>query len=213
VIALSYVWPPEWMQELKDWAQLAAWFAAIIGGSIAAQRAIAEMRASRHQREEELRWKQANSAKELITDIHHHPLASSAVRMLDWSEGATDYQLSPTTAPIKIRYAEVLSGLQKPQVDSDDVEKYVQECFDWFFYYIDRIQHYIDRGLVTFADVQSVFKAYAIKISCHKDIYEKFMSSKQYDLALKFWRQCTEYAQGETGPSQGPGSKHHGAGV
>lgn len=201
------------MQELKDWAQLTAWFAAIIGGYIAAQKAIAEMHASTRQREEELRWKQANSAKELIADIHHHPLASSAVRMLDWSEGTTDYQLSPATAPRKIGYTEVLSALRKPQVDSDEVEKYVQECFDWFFYYIDRIQHYIDRGLVTFADVQSVFKAYAIKIFCHEDIYEKFMLSKQYDLALKFWCQCTEYAQAGTAPSQGSRSTHHGAGV
>ena len=192
------------MQEAKDWAQLVAWIAAIIGGWIAAQKAIKEMRASRQQREDELRWKQANSSKELISDIHQHPLACNAVHMMDWNEGTALYQIAPGNS-VKIGYDAVLSALQKKQPDClGEPETYIQDCFDWFFYYIDRIQHYIDRGLITFADVSSVFKPYAKKIGCEKKVYEKFMLAKHYDLALQFWNQYKEFKIIQAGEGSPP---------
>jgi hypothetical protein len=59
---------PEIVNNLRDWAQIIALPAALF----AAIKAIYELRESRLLRAEELRWKRANAAKELLDDIHNH---------------------------------------------------------------------------------------------------------------------------------------------
>ena len=196
-VRTSSPWPPAWMTELKDWAQLLVWLVAVVGGYFATKKTLAEIKASTEQRKEDLAWRRANSAKELIDDIHHHPLASSAVQMMDWDQGATDQKVTPEKT-VKITYSEVLDVLKKQQSECrNEIEIHVQGCFDWFFYYVNRIQHYIDRRVISFDDVRSVFIPYARKIGRHRDIYNKFIISRQYELAPKFWGQYQEYREND----------------
>jgi hypothetical protein len=82
---------------VKDWVEVAFWAATIIGGGITAWRAISEVAENRQQRVAELRWRRANTAKQLLDDIHHHLLASQAVAVLDFIEGSRVYKLSDGT--------------------------------------------------------------------------------------------------------------------
>jgi hypothetical protein len=74
---------PQTMTAWKDFGQLLGYFVAVPVAVVGLIKAIYEIGASRKQRAEELRWKQANAAKELLDDIHNHELAKQAVHMLD----------------------------------------------------------------------------------------------------------------------------------
>ena len=118
-----------------------------------------EIRESRKLRAEELRWKKANAAKELLDDIHNHELEKNAVHMPDWCDGQAEYEIAPGQKAI-ISYADVLAALAKNTAHSPDPkEAFIRDCFDWFFFRVDRIQHYISRGLIEFEDVSAVFKS------------------------------------------------------
>jgi hypothetical protein len=178
-------------KDLKEWTQALG----IFGVAIAAFKGVWDMRISANQRKADLRWKQANAAKDLIADIHHDPHASKAVTMMDWSEGSSIHQVGPDS--VSLDYVkDVLPALQKDQQsECRDKDFYIHNAFDWFFYYVDRIQHYIDRELIQYEDVRSVFKPYARKIGQHHDLYDKFLSSHDYDLARKFFQKFPEYHQ------------------
>jgi hypothetical protein len=71
--------------DLKDWFQVGAWFVAIIGGLIAASKAVTEARRSNAQRREDMRWKRAEMAKTCLDEIFGDRLSSAAMKMLDWN--------------------------------------------------------------------------------------------------------------------------------
>lgn len=175
-------------QEFRDWIQLAAILVACVGGVIAAFKAIFEIQQSTEQRRAELRWRHAQAAKELITDIHRDRHASNAVLMLDWSEGATEHEVEPGHSEL-LAYRDVLSTLGKAPPDCvSSRDRNIRDAFDWFFYYIDRIELYIETGLIEFIDVRPVFKTYATKIQRDMQVYEPFIQEREYELALRFWR-------------------------
>jgi hypothetical protein len=171
------------LNELKDWIQPLSFLGGFLVGAFGVFKAISEMRAGRRQRAEELRWKRANAAKELLDDIHNHDLAKVAVHMMDWFERHAEYVM-PSGTTETIAYTEVLAALAKNHDEPvRPQEVYIRDCFDWFFYRLDRIEHYIRRGLIDFDDVEAVFHVYAREIAKNKDIFEGFLEFHEYDLA------------------------------
>lgn len=169
----------------REWLQLGVLLLGIGGGLLAAIKALFDLR-------ENLRWKRANAAKDFLTEIHDHRLASQAVTMLDWYDSQHDYEIKDLGKK-NISYQKVLSALEKEQKECrDEVETFVRDCFDWFFYYIDRIEHYISIKLIRFEDVGPVFKPYVKIIERDKYIYVKFMNGHEYELAGKFWARYSE---------------------
>lgn len=172
---------------LKDIFEVGAWAAAIVGGGVAAFAAIIEMRANIKQRFAELRWRRAKAAKEILDDIHHHQRASSACTMMDWHEGAHEYEIQPDVRH-KISYPQIIAALRKGQTQCKDAhEVFIVDCFDWFFYFIDRIEHYIRSGLVDYEDVAPVFKPYASKMQSDWDVFRAFTEARGYESAIAFW--------------------------
>jgi hypothetical protein len=169
---------------------MASWGVAIIGGLIAAFVAISQLKLNANQRKNELRWRQANAAKESINDIHSNNWSRNAVTMLDWSEGQHRLKFEGKDN-IEIFYEEdVIRALGKLQSECSDLEQDIVDCFDWFFYFIDRIEHYIRTNLIEFEDVKDVFSIYSKKIKKHEELYENFMKAHSYELAIAFWKQC-----------------------
>jgi hypothetical protein len=175
----------EVMTLLKEWGQLLAVVVAVVG----LFKVVYEIQESRKQRVEELRWKRANAARELLDDIHNHEFSANAVHMLDWCDGEADYQLVPGGVRETISYSEVLEALKKNgKEDRKPKDIYVRDCFDWYFYRIDRIEHYIRRGLIDFEDVRAVFKVYAQETAKRRRVYDDFLVFHQYELAQEFFR-------------------------
>jgi hypothetical protein len=91
-----------------------------------------------------------------------------------------------------------VAALEKDQEKCDEKEMFIRDCFDWFFYYVDQIQHHIDRRLIEFEDVGHVFKPYAKKLAPDRAVHEAFMEYHHYDLAQKFWASYAAYNNGVT---------------
>jgi hypothetical protein len=191
-------------QDLKEWTQAIG----VLGVAIAAFKGLWDMQSSARQRKADLRWKQANAAKDLIADVHHDKFASNCVRILDWSQGSTVHEIKEGQTVTLSYQQHVLPALQKNDQSACNLDEdhYIRNCFDWFFYYIDRIQHYIDRGLIEFEDVRSVFRPYVRKIGQHRSLYEEFVGFCEYELPLKFLRQYPEYTQAQEVKAQSAGA-------
>lgn len=173
----------QFFHQIKEWT-LPVTLVALI---ISAWKALVEMQRGREQRATELLWKQINTAKELLNDIHTHDLAKNAVHMLDWCDGHADYDICPGTRK-RISYEQVLAALKMNKMPpASDEDVYIRDCFDWFFYRVDRIQHYIDRGLIDLEDVRSVFLPYARELRKNAETFNSFLDFHEYRLARKFF--------------------------
>jgi hypothetical protein len=182
----------ETIKRLHDWGELVGYFLAVpiaIAGLI---KWLYEIAANRKQRADELRWKQAQSAKELLDDIHNHELSKQAVHMMDWEDESAEYWIGDGEEKQKtaITYKEVLDALGKNAKNQrcGKKEAFIRDCFDWFFYRVDRIEHYIRRGLIQFEDVRDVFKVYARQVNARRDVFDGFLRFHEYELAHKFFR-------------------------
>jgi hypothetical protein len=179
---------PQTVNDLKDWGQLLGYFVAVPVALLGIGKAIYEIQQGRKQRADELRWKRANVAKELLDDMHNDRLTKSAIHMLDWCDGQDDYEIQGEKPPITISYSDVLAALtDNPPKQPIFWVVYIRDCFDWFFYRVGRLEHYIRRGLIDFDDVRDVFKVYACEITKNSQIYDSFLAFHQYDLAREFF--------------------------
>ena len=182
----------ETMQQLKDWGQLAGYFIAVPVALVGLGKAVYEISANRKQRASELRWKQAQAAKELLDDIHNHERTKQAVHMMDWVDGSAEYRIRPDLGVV-ISYSEVLQALSRNNGEKcDEKETFIRDCFDWFFYRVDRIEHYIQRELIQFDDVKGVFRFYARQVRSHQDLFRSFLGVHEYELARKFFERYSD---------------------
>lgn len=130
-----------------------------------------------------------------MDDIHNHELAKHAIHMLDWCDGGSDYRINDDAFRYRINYPDVLDALAMNSGEAqDDRSAFIRDCFDWFFYRIDRIEHYIRRGLIQFDDVKDVFKVYAREVAFHEQVYNDFMRFHEYELTRKFFTRFTSGA-------------------
>jgi len=106
--------------------------------------------------------------------------------MLDWSDGRHHYKCG--NRQLHISHADVLSALRKAPKDcTDEREVFVRDCFDWFFYHIDRIEHAIRTEYIDFVDVESVFRPYARKVRMEWGVFEPFITGREYPSAKDFF--------------------------
>ena len=188
------MWPVH-INSIRDALQTVGLFVGLVVAVVGLRKALYEVRASRQQRVDELLWKRINTAKELLEDIHKHDLSKNAVRMLDLCGCRAEYEIGPKS-PVTISYPEVLAALQANQAqDLSAKEIYIRECFDWFFFRVDRIEHYIRRTLIDFDDVQAVFKIYAREFAKQQQVYDEFLDSRGYELAKDFFKRYLSVAE------------------
>lgn len=179
-------------QEIKDVVQIASLLTVSVGGLIAAFKAIYEVQQNRIQRAKELRWRRANVAKEILDEVFSHHLAQNAGLMLDWSERQRNYEIKEGDRQ-PVSYSEVVSALGKEQkAVLDDEEIFIRDSFDYFFYFIDRIEHHIRIKLISFEDVDAPLRRYAKKIEIQRELYESFMRSHGYELAVEFFKRFAD---------------------
>jgi len=174
---------------LMEEVQVIFWIATMVAGIATALIALSNFRKSIRERRLDLLWKQANVAKEFIHEIHTNKFSGAAISMLDWFVIDKADNFDTTRITEKIKYEEVLVAIPKI-IDRtyNDREHYILDCFDWFFYYIDRTEQHIADGLFLFDNVKFIFYPYFKKISQNKELYEVFMKERYYLLAPNFWK-------------------------
>lgn len=172
--------------DIKDYFQIVAWLVASIGGVIAAFKAIVEVRLNRRQREIELRWKQAQLAKELLDEIEENILIRNAKNLIDRPE--YEYHVGENQTEI-ISQEEVINSIGK-EVESlvhlNAKEKFTIECLEELFMKFERLEHLIVIQLIEFDDICDPLYWWVKVMTQKHNNYEEFLVKYEYGQAINF---------------------------
>ena len=146
--------------ELKDLFQVGAWSAAIIGGWIAAQKALFEMNRANTQRAEDLRWKQAEMAKKCLDELFSDPLARAALKMLDWDGLPYTTPAGSKTQPISSVSRHRALRTENTEFGAEPDAPFIRDAFDALYDRLERFEHLIRIRLITFEDVKPAMAYY-----------------------------------------------------
>lgn len=114
-----------------------------------------------------------------MTDIHHSALAARAVEMIDWCDDDRSYRL-PSGAIATFSFGRVEEALAQTR-PRDEVDTHIIDCFDWFLYYIDRVEHYLQNGLILFEDVADTLRPYARTLKNREVAIDRIVELRCYD--------------------------------
>lgn len=186
----------------KDVAQVLSWVAAVVVGALAVWKAVGESRqnreqrertlesakADRQQREQELRWRRAQTGSGLVDRMLSDRLATDAMQMTDWS--GRSYTLSDGTIGT-IGQDDVIRGLRATRGGFGPKEAFVRDAFDALFLHLVRFEQAIAIDLTTLDDVRVPVDYYIIQMCHAKEIFAGYMTAFGHDLALKFCQRIT----------------------
>jgi len=181
----------------------------VIAGAIGVYLQIRKNREERSQKEalrrEELRWRKAGLAREVINEIYENPQAAAAMRMLDWTERS--YRSGGKT--FSITYSQMYSALRIENTTFNNREIFIRDCFDAFFHRMQLTEHYLRVGLLVFEDVRYPNEYYADLMSENPEVFYQFLIEYKYDYALSFLRRFPSWKKLkiETDASKGSGIK------
>lgn len=181
---------------IKDMVQVLTWIVAAVGGVIAAWRALVEMRRNREQRAEELRWRQAREAKEIIASLEEDRRARCAMTMLDWP-GGRPFRVRDD-AEERIAKDDWLPALRTENVTFTKTETFVRDCFDGFLDKLEHVNNYITIGLVNFSDVETPLGYYVKLMANDRQTIESFMKSYGYTGAIEFCKRFPCWAKSDS---------------
>lgn len=170
---------------LANQIEITAQIVAIIGGLIAAYKIITEIQQSRIQRLRDLRWKQANSAHEMLKDMLTSQLVTDATIMLDWS-GRT-FNITPDQKTT-ITFQDVQVGLRTDNLVFSEKEVYIRDCADAFLFHVELIEQAIRNDLIEFRDIKFPMTYYvnALRKNNLYNAYLAFIKEYEYKNAEKF---------------------------
>jgi hypothetical protein len=169
----------------KDVVQIIAWAVAIVGGLVAAFKALDETRENRRQRVRELRWKKAELAREILDKLFLSKRFHDAVTMVDWT--GRDYEVAPSNVQ-EIKWEDLPGALRlwEEPISFDEKEVYIRDCFDELFDGLNLLEHYLRTDLLDFKDVEFPMAYYIGKIVERGDDVSAFMNHYGYRLAKAF---------------------------
>ncbi len=165
--------------------QFFSWIAAAAGAIVTAVLAIINFRNSIRERRLDLRWKMANAARVFVQETHSDKRANDAISILDW----LDMDRGAETESEHVKRSELVRIMNAPADHTfSHREHYVLQCFDWLFYYIDRMEQNIQDGLFPFDSVKYIFLSYYETVARDRGTFDKFAADRRYLLAPEFWK-------------------------
>jgi len=131
---------------LKDAIQSLSWLVASIGGVVAAFKAIAEFRETRL-------WRRTELAKNIVDEIWADKKCRDAMVMVDWDN--REFTLD-SEEKVRINRIEVGPALRTDvqKLTFSKKEVFIRDCFDSLLDALQRLEHYIGTGLISFEDVE-----------------------------------------------------------
>lgn len=192
-------------EEARMPLQELAWLVAIVGGPITAFLGLRQAFRADRQRREELRWRQANTAREMLGQAFTNPAVRAALTLLDWDN--REYEVRPGKFE-PINQEQMRRALRVPGQRDESFtprEAFVRDCFDQLFDTLDRLQQAlrqgsVDTAAIRFEDVQPPLEYWVNSLRAHRDATEPYARAYGYTLALDFlerfpgWRQAGDAA-------------------
>lgn len=151
--------------ETKDQVDIGLKIVGIIGGLLAAFKVLYELQESRRQKAKDLRWNQANSARELINQMLGNELAYNATIMFDWS--GREFKISPKEV-VTIEFQDVINALRTTDLQFTEKEVFIRDCVDAFLFQVEFIEQAISNGLIEFRDIRFPMEYFIKTINDHK---------------------------------------------
>lgn len=170
---------------LKDKIEIITQIVVIVGGLIAAYKIITEIKQSRIQRHQDLRWKQSNSAHELLKDMLASPLVNDATIMMDWT--GREFAIASGNKK-SITFEEVTKALRIENLNFSEKEVYIRDCADAFLFHVELIEQAIRNELIEFRDIKFPMTYYisAMKKNDLYDAYLEFIKEYSYKNSERF---------------------------
>jgi hypothetical protein len=168
---------------VKDWIQAASWVAAVAAGLFGIVKIVIELKHSREQRAQELRWRKAQAAKSLNDEMLSDEASLAAMTMLDWD--GREFEVKPDVKA-KITTEEMLAALRTDNTTFSDPEAFVRDAFDNLFYYMGILEHSISRGLVDFLDLEYPIEYYVKLLAKNRPVFENYLASYGFNRGLAF---------------------------
>jgi hypothetical protein len=148
-------------------------------------------------RREELRWRKASLARDVLDQLFRDTRAFNAMRMLDWS-GRT-YEVDGNRVVIGTQT--MLHSLRIEELRFAPEEAFVRDSFESLFDHMQLIEHFLTMQLLEFDDVRYPFSYYADLMAKRKSVFAAFLSKYGYTLAMEFLNRFSSWrAAGDVSP-------------
>lgn len=148
------------------------------------------------QRQEELRWKQAELARQLLDDIFDYGPSNDAWRLVDGEEVYKDEKGNE----YRINMDMVRRALPKPWSDEcAGPEVYIRWCFDALLYYLERLEQSVQIELVRFEDLAASTSYYIDLMAKDKQLFQDYAELIRFNRAIAFMNRFSEWRDRRTG--------------
>jgi hypothetical protein len=142
------------------------------------------------QREEELRWKQAELARQLLDEIFDYGPSNNAWRMVDGEESFKD----ELGNEYRINMDDVRRALPTPWSNERcGPDVYIRWCFDALFYYLERLEQSVQIKLVRPEDLSAPASYYIALMAGDKKLFEEYARFIRFDRAIAFMNRFPEW--------------------
>lgn len=161
----------------------------IIGGLIAAFTGIYQLWQGNVQSGRELRWKQAELAREMVNKMMADE-GWKAMEMMDWEDEGREYEINGQKQKVNV-YA-VYSALEKNE--STDKDRHIIDRLDRTFFLVSQLESAVRSELVRVEDVKFPLSWYAAKRMCpRKQLFEAYMKENAAPETLQFFQRLDEW--------------------
>lgn len=181
-------------KEKPDRLESSAKLVGIIGGLIAVFTGIYQLSQGTIQNARELRWKQAEVAREMITQMIADE-GWKGMEMMDWEDEGREYEINGHKE--KVNANAVYAALEKSE--STDKDRYIIDRLDRAFFLVSQLETAVRSDLVKVEDVRFPLSWYAAKRMCpRKQLFETYMKENAAPETLQFferldeWRKCNK---------------------
>jgi len=168
---------------VRDVVEIGAWIAAILLGLGVAMLLRRDLAASRRLRAEDLRWRRASAARDVLARIDADRACHDALAMLEWPGCRFEVTIGNRQ---EIRLDDVAQALSVASRDRpySDKELYIRECFGALGDALDLVEHDLRTGLIEFRDVEFPMARTIATLRKHWPAIFGFLQRSGYDLAL-----------------------------
>jgi hypothetical protein len=164
-------------------------FIGVIGGLIAIFTGIYQLGQSNVQNARELRWKQAELAREMVNKMLSDD-GWKAMEMMDWEDEGREYEINGHKE--KVNANAVYAALEKNE--STDKDRYIIDRLDRTFFLVSQLESAVRSDLVKVEDVKFPLSWYAAKRMCpRKQLFENYMKENSAPETLQFFQRLDEW--------------------
>jgi hypothetical protein len=143
------------------------------------------------QREQELRWKQAELARTMLDGIFDYDASNDAWRMVDGeTEGYNDSRGNSHHIDMNLVRASLPGDWND---DSGGPQVYVRWCFDALFYVLEQLEHSVELGILRFEDLEAPLAYYVALMAKDKKIFQDYAERIRFHRAVLLMERFPEW--------------------